>query len=133
MNTGRITSCEARHGLDTFPIGDRHVLGLVRAVLPEALHPHRFLDQGFYAGLVVISLIFIRTLSLDATAPDAGNCRALRVVSHRNLRHAIGATVARCVRRARRSVRTTSGYGLANDPERKRSTHRLEVFSHHKR
>src|SRR6266545_2655667 len=95
MNTGRFISSEARHCLDTFPIRDRHELGLVRAVLPEGLNPHRFLDQGFDADLVTISLIFVRTMSLGATAPDAGNCWALRVVPHRNLRHATCATVAR--------------------------------------
>jgi hypothetical protein len=63
--------------------------------------PHRFLDQGFDADLVIISLIFVRTVSLGATAPDAGNCWTLRVVPHRNLRHATCATVARCAGRAK--------------------------------
>ena len=59
VNAGRIAAGEPRHRLDALPIGDRDELALVRAILSQALHAHRLLDQGRDPDLIQIGLVFV--------------------------------------------------------------------------
>jgi hypothetical protein len=53
MNFSGIAACELAHGFDAFPIGDRHELGFVLAVLAQRLDTERLFDERLDAGFVI--------------------------------------------------------------------------------
>jgi hypothetical protein len=46
MNLSGIAACELAHGFDALPIGDRHELGFILAILAERLDTEAFLISG---------------------------------------------------------------------------------------
>src|SRR5216683_473428 len=66
------------------PIGDRHELAFVLAVLPEGLHAQSLLDQRFDPDLVVVGFVLVRPLPPDTPAPDPRDRRpSCRLLAHR--------------------------------------------------
>ena len=63
MDSPRIAVREAAHRLDALPMGDRHELGLGRAILAEGLDGQRLPDQRFDADLVVVDLVLVGALA----------------------------------------------------------------------
>ena len=46
MHRSGIAACELAHGLDAFPIGDRHELGFILAILVQRLDTERLSMSG---------------------------------------------------------------------------------------
>src|SRR5260221_2253171 len=77
MDVGRIASGEARHRGNVLPVGDRHEFGLMLAILAEGLDAERLLDQRLDADVVIVLFVLVGPFPGHATAPDAGDRRAL--------------------------------------------------------
>jgi hypothetical protein len=59
MNLSGIAARELTHSLNVLPIGDRHELGLVLAVLAECLDTERLLDERLDSGFVVVGFVLV--------------------------------------------------------------------------
>ena len=71
MNPCGIAARELAHGLDAFPIGNRHELGVVLAVLAERLNTQRLVEERLDAGLVVVGFVRVGAVARGSPAPDA--------------------------------------------------------------
>src|SRR5919106_2442698 len=59
MNLGGIPASERAHGLDAFPIGDRHEFGFVPAIRAERLDTERLIEERLDAGFVVVGFVLV--------------------------------------------------------------------------
>src|SRR5262245_26917713 len=73
MNLRRITARELAHGLNALPIGNRHELGFVLAVLAERLNTQCLVEERLDAGLVVVGFVLVGAVTQGSPAPDADN------------------------------------------------------------
>jgi hypothetical protein len=78
MNVPGIAARERTHGVNTFPIRDRHELGVVFPILAERLNTERLADERLDASLVVLGLILVGAFSWRATAPDTDDSGVLQ-------------------------------------------------------
>ena len=77
MNLSGIAARELPHGLDALPIGNRHELGFVLAVLTQRLDSERLLDERLDAGFVVVGFVLVGAVARGSPAPDPDNRQAL--------------------------------------------------------
>src|SRR5262245_29107508 len=73
MNRCRSTARELAHGLDVFPIGNRHELSVVFAVLAERLDTQHLVEERLDAGFIVVGFVLIGAVTRGSPAPDADN------------------------------------------------------------
>jgi hypothetical protein len=73
VNRCGVPARELAHGLDAFPIGDRHELGFVLAVLAERLDTQCLGEERLDAGFIVIGFIGVGMVAQGSPAPNTSN------------------------------------------------------------
>jgi hypothetical protein len=77
MNLRGIATCNLAHGLDAFPIGKRHELGFILAVLAERLDTQGLVEERLDACFVVVGFVLVGAVARGSPTSDADNGRLL--------------------------------------------------------